>query len=165
VFENLACSTYYAHFGPFLLNREYTLLPIAEAVRLAENLFAHYANGGQVFVCPDSVDKSFTGTLTDRATFTPKFFGTTFDPAALVLVARAKKLGHEWRLIVANGKGHSAEPVPQCRDAGGRPRVSHSWACMGKNSQMATPATLGWIGLHSPRYSDGALGFISYMSK
>src|SRR5579871_3844378 len=34
VFHNLACSTYYAHFGPFLLNREYTLLPIAEAVRL-----------------------------------------------------------------------------------------------------------------------------------
>src|SRR5438874_1927522 len=28
-FRDLACSTYYAHFGPFLLNREYTLLPIA----------------------------------------------------------------------------------------------------------------------------------------
>jgi hypothetical protein len=104
MFQNLACSTYYAHFGPFLLNREYTLLPIAEAVRLADNLFARYASGGQIFVRPDSVDKSFNGTLTDRSTFTHKFFGTTFDPTTLILVARAKKLTHEWRLIVGNGK-------------------------------------------------------------
>jgi hypothetical protein len=103
-FQNLACSTYYAHFGPYLLNREYTLLPIAEAVRLADNLFARYASGGRVFVRPDSVDKSFPGTLTDRTSFRDKLSGTTFDPSALVLVARAKKLAREWRLIVANGK-------------------------------------------------------------
>jgi hypothetical protein len=102
--QNLACSTYYAHFGPFLLNREYTLLPIAEAVRLADNLFTRYAMGGQVFVRPDAVNKSFTGTLTDRSSFTHKFFGTTFDPTALILVARAKKLTREWRLVVVNGK-------------------------------------------------------------
>src|SRR4051812_23806298 len=39
-FDRFACSTYYAHFGPFLLNREYALLPYAEAVRLADMLFA-----------------------------------------------------------------------------------------------------------------------------
>src|SRR5262245_53407673 len=66
-FQNFACSTYYAHFGSFLLNREYTLLPIAEAVRLADHLFARYASGGQVFVRPDAVDKRFSGTLTERA--------------------------------------------------------------------------------------------------
>jgi hypothetical protein len=123
--QNLACSTYYAHFGPFLLNREYTLLPIAEAVRLADNLFVRYAGGGQVFVRPDSVDKSFTGTLTDRASFTDKFFGATFDPATLVLVARAKKVTREWRLIVANDKVIAGsqylnagvrEEVPWCPD-------------------------------------------------
>src|SRR3712207_1038300 len=41
-FPNLACSTYYAYFGPFLLNRDYALLPVAEAVRLADRLFARY---------------------------------------------------------------------------------------------------------------------------
>jgi hypothetical protein len=125
MFQNLACSTYYAHFGPFLLNREYTLLPIAEAVRLADKLFENYASGGQVFVRPDSVDKSFTGTLTDRTTFAHKFFGTPFDPATLILIARAKKLTYEWRLIVANGKviagsqyrsADSREEAPGCPD-------------------------------------------------
>jgi hypothetical protein len=125
VFRNLACSTYYAHFGPFLLNREYTFLPIAEAFRLADSLFARYASGGQVFVRPDSVDKSFTGTLTDRSTFSHKFFRTTFDPAALILVAQAKKLSYEWRLIVANGKiiagsqyrsADAREETPGCPD-------------------------------------------------
>jgi hypothetical protein len=103
-FRDLACSTYYAHFGPFLLNRDYTLLPVAEAVRLADDLFARYATRGTLFVRPDSVDKSFTGTLTDRASFTNTFLGTTFDPTTPVLVARAKKLSYEWRLIVAEGR-------------------------------------------------------------
>lgn len=103
-FENLACSTYYAHFGPYLLNRDYTLLPIAEAVRLADSLFSRYASGGQVFVRPDSVDKRFEGALTDRSTFSHKFAGAPYDPTALILVARAKELAREWRLIVANDK-------------------------------------------------------------
>ena len=125
MFRNLACSTYYAHFGSFLLNREYTLLPIAEAVRLADKLFARYASSGQVFVRPDSVDKCFNGTLTDRSTFTHKFLGTAFDPETLIIVARAKDLTREWRLIVVNdqviagsqyrdGDGH--KETMQCPD-------------------------------------------------
>jgi hypothetical protein len=103
-FPNLACSAYYAHFGPFLLNRDYAFLPLAEAVRLADDLFARYAVGGQLFVHPDSVDKRFPGALTDRAMFGHRFSGASFDPAALVVVARAKRLGREWRLVVANGE-------------------------------------------------------------
>jgi hypothetical protein len=123
--QNLACSTYYAHFGQFLLNREYTFLPIAEAVRLADNLFARYAIGGQLFVRPDSVDKSFTGTMTDRSAFKHKFFGAAFDPATLILVAPAKNLTREWRLIVASGKviagsqyrsADAREEAPGCPD-------------------------------------------------
>jgi hypothetical protein len=103
-FANLACSAYYVHFGPFLLNRDYAFLPMAEAVRLADDLFARYGVGGQLFVRPDSVDKRFAGTLTDRAMFGHRFFGAAFDPAALVVVARAKRLTREWRLVVAGGE-------------------------------------------------------------
>src|SRR5262249_26240444 len=46
-----------------------------------------------------------------------KFFGAAFDPATLVVVARATKLTHEWRLIVANGKVVAGS---QYRDAEGR---------------------------------------------
>jgi hypothetical protein len=121
-YRNLACSTYYAYFGPYLLNREYTLLPIAEALRLVDDLFARYASGGLVFVRPDSVDKSFTGTLTDRTTFSHKFLGTAFDPSALILVARAKKLVREWRLIVANDKVIAGS---QYRNADAREEAAH----------------------------------------
>jgi ATP-grasp domain, R2K clade family 3 len=115
-FRNLACSTYYAHLGPFLLNRDYTLLPIAEAIRLAPQLFARHSSGGQVFVRPDSVDKSFTGTLTDLASFGDKFFGTAFDPESVVVIARPRKLTYEWRLIVGNGRVIAGS---QYRDANG----------------------------------------------
>lgn len=124
-FQNLCCSTYYAHFGPFLLNREYTLLPIAEAIRLADSLFARFASAGRLFVRPDSVDKGFSGTVTDRSSFTHKFLGAAFDPTTPILVARAKRLSHEWRLIVANGEviagsqyrnATSREEAPHCPD-------------------------------------------------
>jgi hypothetical protein len=103
-FQNLACSTYYAYYGSFLLNREYSLLPVAEAVRLADSLFARYARDGLLFVRPDSVDKSFTGALADRASFKRTISGSAFDPTTLILVAAPKKVHYEWRLIVANGK-------------------------------------------------------------
>jgi hypothetical protein len=103
-FDRLACSTYYAHFGPFLLNREYALLPYAEAVRLVDSLFARYGREGRIFVRPDSVDKSFTGMVVDASEFDDRFRPTSFDPTMPVLVARSKPLGSEWRLIVAHGE-------------------------------------------------------------
>jgi hypothetical protein len=103
-FANLSCSTYYAYYGPFLLNRDYALLPVAEAVRLADRLFARYGNGGVLFVRPDAVDKAFTGTLADRPSFVGKLAAVAVDPTVAVLVAAPKKITHEWRLLVANGE-------------------------------------------------------------
>jgi hypothetical protein len=144
-FENLACSTYYAHYGPFLLNRDYTFLPIAEAVRLADSLFARYANDGHVFVRPDSVDKSFNGTLANRSTFTDKFFGAPFDPPTLILVARPKKLTYEWRLIVANGKvvAGSQYQSPSGRvEAPGYPEEVSKFATTMLDKVAWSPATM-----------------------
>ncbi len=102
-FSELACSTYYAYFGPYLLNREYTLLPAAEALRLADSLFARYGSGGVLFIRPDSVEKNFNGKLADRATFLRTISGVAFDPTLLILVALPRQILREWRLIVANG--------------------------------------------------------------
>jgi hypothetical protein len=102
-FDRLACSTYYAHFGSFMLNREYALLPYAETVRLSESLFARYGRDGRIFIRPDSVDKSFTGMVIDAPGFNNRFRPNSFDPTLPVLVARPKPLGKEWRLIIANG--------------------------------------------------------------
>jgi hypothetical protein len=102
-FRNLACSTYYAYFGPYLLNREYSLLPCAEALRLTDRLFKRHAIDARVFIRPDSVDKSFTGSLADHGTFTDTIAGMSLDPTTLVLVATPKKISDEWRLVIGNG--------------------------------------------------------------
>jgi hypothetical protein len=124
-FANLACSTYYSYFGPFLLNREYTMLPVAEAARLTDSLFARHGNGEVVFVRPDSVDKSFTGTVADKFSFLQTIAGAAFDPTTLILVARPKRLSYEWRLVVAGDNaiagsqyrtGKVAEVVAGCPD-------------------------------------------------
>ena len=107
-FQNLACSTYYAHFGPALLNRDYTLLPCAEAAREVQRLFAQHGRAGKVFVRPDSVDKSFPGKLVDTDDFLEIMRSTSFDPATLVLIAQPQEIGREWRLVVANRRAIAA---------------------------------------------------------
>jgi len=103
-FQNLACSTYYAYFGDFLLNREYALMPVGDAVRLADSLFARYGKNDLLFVRPDSVDKSFNGSLVDRHSYPATLAGAAFDPSTLILIANPKSIAREWRLIISNGK-------------------------------------------------------------
>lgn len=101
--ERLACSVFHAHLGPWLLNQDYTLLPGVEAIRHADRLFATFGRDGQVFARPDSVWKTFPGALVRRAAFESALAPTRYDPATLVLIARPRVVGREWRLVVANG--------------------------------------------------------------
>jgi hypothetical protein len=103
-FQNLACSTYYAYFGDYLLNRDYAMLPVGDAVRLANSLFARYGVNEMLFVRPDSVDKSFNGTVVDRHSFLPTLAGAIFDPSTMIVIAKPKNITHEWRLIIGNGR-------------------------------------------------------------
>lgn len=103
-FDNLACSKYYSYFGPFLLNRNYCLLPIAEAIRLKDQLDSHFAREGSLFVRPDSVDKSFSGKLVAANALASFLAPKETDPTTMVLVAEPQTITHEWRLFVAHGK-------------------------------------------------------------
>lgn len=103
-FENLACSTYYAYFGQYLLNRNYKILPIAEAIRARERLTASLSREGKLFVRPDAVDKSFAGKLVSADALDTFLVPKSFDPTLLVLVAEPQPIGREWRLFVANGQ-------------------------------------------------------------
>jgi hypothetical protein len=102
-FANLSCTAFHTHFGAFLLNRDYALLPCAEASRLTDRIFARYAKDDRVFVRPDAVDKGFAGLLADRIAFHKALSEVAFDPTTLVQVASPKTIHAEWRLIVANG--------------------------------------------------------------
>ena len=103
-FDNLACSKYYTYFGPHLLNRNYTVLPIAEAIRLQEHLGRAFAIGANVFVRPDSVDKSFSGKLVNIDSLDQFLAAKAFDPTTLILIAEPREIGREWRLFVAHSE-------------------------------------------------------------
>ncbi|MBL4844692.1 MAG: ATP-grasp domain-containing protein [Planctomycetes bacterium] len=102
--ENLACSRYYAHFGPHLLNQRYTLMPGGEAIRHRDWLFTSFAHNDQVFVRPDGVQKLFPGRLVSIDDFLGALAPARYDRETLVLVAEPRPVGTEWRIVVAEGR-------------------------------------------------------------
>lgn len=105
--EHFFCSHYFAHFGRFLLNRDYALLPFAELLRCADFLFATFGREGRIFVRPDSPLKLFTGLVASQATFERdvEFMGFyDFPRESLVVVSSPKPILREWRLVIADGQ-------------------------------------------------------------
>src|SRR5262249_46198079 len=101
---NLDCTTYLAHFGKFLLNRQYALLPGVEAIRLRDWLFEVFGKHGAVFARPAGCHKLFTGRCLGRDTFTTALAPTRYDPTTLVVIAGPKVIAREWRLVVAEDR-------------------------------------------------------------
>jgi ATP-grasp domain, R2K clade family 3 len=101
---NLRCSTYYAHFGRFLLNDHYVMMPGIEALRQREWLFKLFGESGSVFVRPSDGDKLFVGRCVDAASFGTTLAPTRYDPSTLIVIAAPKKLGREWRVVVAGDR-------------------------------------------------------------
>lgn len=95
------CATYYPHFATFLLNRRYTVLPGVEAIRNADQLFAEFGSGGEVFARPTGVHKLFVGRRIARAAFESALAPTRYDPGTTVLIAGPQTVGREWRLVVS----------------------------------------------------------------
>lgn len=98
--ENLDCTVYFAHFGKFLLNQRYTILPGVEAIRLRDWLFEVFGKDAAVFARPTGCHKLFTGRCITRDDFAAALAPTRYDPATLVVVAAPKEVGREWRLVV-----------------------------------------------------------------
>ncbi|OWK41833.1 hypothetical protein FRUB_03911 [Fimbriiglobus ruber] len=76
---NLDCTSYYAYFGPHLLNRRYAMLPGVEAVRNKDWLFDALGSGGELFVRPTSVHKLFVGRCVARDDFESALAPTRYD--------------------------------------------------------------------------------------
>ena len=100
------CSHYFAHFGQFLLNRDYIMLPYAELPRCIDFIFDTLGRDGRLFVRPDSPLKIFTGLIITRETFAKDydFMGFyEFPSESLVVVSSPKNIVTEWRFVVADG--------------------------------------------------------------
>jgi hypothetical protein len=124
--DNLACTTYYARFGPHLLNQRYTVLPAAEAVRHRDAVYDYLGRGDEVFVRPNGCQKLFTGRRVARDDFVAALGPARYDPATLVVIAEPRAVGREWRLVVAGGaviaasqyqRDGALEVVAGCPDA------------------------------------------------
>jgi len=123
--ENFFWSTYACHYGKYLLNQDYVMLPFGELDRLAAFLFEMFGRDGRIFVRPDSPLKLFTGQIATQETFAAdlEFMGFyDFPRSSLVVVSSPKNLLAEWRFVVVNRRvitgsqyrvGNTFDPRPE----------------------------------------------------
>ena len=118
-FEDLACTKYYSFFGKYLLNSNYTILPIAEAIRQCESLFDLFGVNGEIFVRPDAVDKSFSGRLVAEDMFDAREKRIKVvngsDGKAKEVEVPVRRLYHRY-----DAQGRPAKPIVFCSPPGKR---------------------------------------------
>lgn len=102
--ENLDCTTYYPHFGRFLLNQPHRIMPGVEAIRRCEELFAEFARDDEVFARPTSSHKLFVGRCVHRDDFATALAPTRYDPETRVVIASPRPIDREWRLLVVGDR-------------------------------------------------------------
>jgi hypothetical protein len=106
-FDRLRCQSYYAQWGRFLLQQEYTFLPLAEIHRRREWLFQTFGQNGRIFVRPDDNAKSFGGGIVEADGFGKWWDLANFyrpGPDCLAVVARPQTILAEWRLVIGRRK-------------------------------------------------------------
>lgn len=117
---SLDCTSYFAHFGKFLLNRDHAVLPGVEAVRQRDLLFDTYGRGEKVFARPAGCHKVFTGRCIARDDFASALGPARYDLETQVVVAAPRPVRREWRLVVAGdrvvaGSQYAAERTKNVR--------------------------------------------------
>jgi hypothetical protein len=75
-------------------------MPGVEAIRQRDWLFEILGEDDEVFVRPTSCRKMFVGRRVSREAFASIVSPTRYDPATAVVIARPRRIGREWRLIV-----------------------------------------------------------------
>jgi hypothetical protein len=101
--DNFDCARYYPYFGRLLLNHAHAILPLEEALAGVEEIFAQFGRGGQAFVRPCGVHKTFTGRCVDREAFVFALESARYAKGC-VLVASPQDISQEWRVVVARGR-------------------------------------------------------------
>ena len=106
--HNLQCTNYYAHWGKYLLQQDYSFLPWAEIRRKTDYLYNRHGESNNIFIRPNSNTKVFTGSVVKLDEFENwyKKIQDCYNPdkESLVVVARPQNITHEWRFVVADKK-------------------------------------------------------------
>jgi len=106
-FGRLRCQSYYAHWGNFLLQREYAFLPLTEVHRRREWLFQTFGRDGRIFIRPDDNAKSFAGGVVEANDFEKWWELANFyrpSPESIAVVASPQIIRCEWRFIIGHKK-------------------------------------------------------------
>jgi len=100
--ENYKCTAYYAYWGDFVLNSDYTLLPFAEFKRKLEKLFS---KDKTLFIRPDRGDKPFNGGIyTEKEISKELEYADSLNPEDIILISSPKHIEREWRVICSEKK-------------------------------------------------------------
>lgn len=105
-FDQLKCSTYYAWWGEFLLQRRYAMMPLGEIARSADMVFETFSREDKVFIRPDDNMKTFVGQVVSRNNFDSWHRHHVEYKAGkdcLCVVSRPEKIDAEWRFVVKDG--------------------------------------------------------------
>lgn len=108
--DALSCKTYYSHWGRFLLQQSYAMMPLVEVARQREWAYETFGKpeavfGPQsIFIRPDSQLKPFAGQVVLDADFN-KFYSEAMiygSPETLAVIAAPQDIKNEWRLVIAD---------------------------------------------------------------
>ena len=108
-FTNMCCKTYYSHWGKYLFNQNYIMLPILEIKRRREEIFKQFGIDDTIFIRPDSGAKTFSG-----QTVSLEFLDKEFDlfgnyagkpiDEIIAIISSPKVINKEWRIVVVDKK-------------------------------------------------------------
>ena len=107
-FQNLTCITYFSHWGKYLLNNHYLMMPILEIYRQSNHIYNTFKTS-YIFIRPDSGAKTFTGQLINLDNLWPQL-DNILDHASMpvdqiiAIISSPKIIEKEWRCVVVNKK-------------------------------------------------------------
>ena len=108
-FNNLRCVTYYSYWGKYLLNQDYTMLPILELSRKRDYYYDKMGIDDCIFIRPDSGAKTFYGNVYPKEHLDSElktmegYAGLPLDQI-LVIISSPKIIEKEFRIVVVDGK-------------------------------------------------------------
>lgn len=103
-FENYLCTAYYPHFGEYLFNDNYVMVPLSELKRRLYFFYGIFGKEGLLFMRPDNGDKPFKAGLFDIQEFDREYEQLTDYKDELVIISSPKNIRGEWRFLVTDRK-------------------------------------------------------------
>lgn len=101
---NYLCTRYFPHFGKYLFNDKYVMLPLKELARHKFFFYGVFGNEAMIFIRPDSGEKPFQARLVDLLEFDAFIEGNKDCENELVVVSCPKNVRGEWRFVVNRKK-------------------------------------------------------------